>query len=132
MGFSSYCTSEKGKSNWIYKCNNRPKSAHGSSRIAVSNRCDPASLLRVRARVAMPVYSKDIKDKGDAILDQDVESVPIGQIAWEFLDLLESEKLSYTLVLHTDLLLVHLEILRCIHTCMYHSLFVLKTLLNSG
>ena len=72
----------------------------------------------VRARVAMPVYSKEIKDKGDAILDQDVESVPIGQIAWEFLDLLESEKLSYTLVLHTDLLLVHLEILRCIHVCM--------------
>ena len=86
----------------------------------------------VRARVAMPVYSKEIKDKGDAILDQDVELVPIGQIAWEFLDFLESEKISYTLVLHTDLLLVHLEILRCIHTCMYHSLFVLKTLLNSG
>ena len=63
----------------------------------------------------MPVYSKDIKDKGDAILDQDVEVVPIGQIAWEFLDFLESKKISYVLVLHTDLLLVHLEILRCIH-----------------
>ena len=80
----------------------------------------------------MPVFSKDIKNKGDAILEQDVEIVPIGQIAWEFLDFLESENISYKLEIHTDLLLVHLEILRCIHVCMYHSLFVLKALLSSG